>query len=369
MGTLIQRQRLSEADFRGAQFAETRSRSRATTSFCASPSRTWSRHCTRSTSRPARTFSRRTPSTPTRSARRITGRKPLSTRSTGAAAGSLCRAARRVAVLDPGRPRFVAGAMGPTNKTGSLSPDVNDPGSRSVRFEDLRLAYREQARGLIDGGVDLLLPETTFDTLNLKAAIFAIEELFEETGAAPAGDALGDGSPTVRDERSRARPSRPSGTRWPTPARSRWGSTAPWEREDMRPYVEEIGGLAVCWTSCYPNAGAAQRLRRVRRHARQHGGGARRFRAPGLGEHRRAAVGGTEPEHVAAIAEAVAGFRLGSAGSARPPASERPRALYHRPGDRFSMVGERTNVTGSPRFATLMRPGTWRAAWRSRASR
>jgi len=84
--------------------------------------------------------------------------------------------------LDPSRPRFVAGALGPTNKTASLSPDVNSPGYRAVTFDDLRLAYREQARGLIDGGADLLLVETIFDTLNAKAALFAIQELMEERG-------------------------------------------------------------------------------------------------------------------------------------------------------------------------------------------
>lgn len=84
--------------------------------------------------------------------------------------------------LDPSHPRFVAGALGPTNKTASLSPDVNNPGYRAVTFDDLRLAYREQARGLIDGGADLLLVETIFDTLNAKAALFAIQELMEELG-------------------------------------------------------------------------------------------------------------------------------------------------------------------------------------------
>lgn len=83
---------------------------------------------------------------------------------------------------DSSRPRFVAGALGPTNKTASISPDVNDPGARGTTFDELVAAYAEQAEGLLDGGVDLLLPETTFDTLNLKAALFAIEEVFERRG-------------------------------------------------------------------------------------------------------------------------------------------------------------------------------------------
>ena len=83
---------------------------------------------------------------------------------------------------NPGKPRFVAGSMGPTNRTASLSPDVNDPGFRAVNFDDLRLAYKQQAKGLIEGGVDMLLVETVFDTLNAKAALFGIQEIFDELG-------------------------------------------------------------------------------------------------------------------------------------------------------------------------------------------
>jgi 5-methyltetrahydrofolate--homocysteine methyltransferase len=97
-----------------------------------------------------------------------------------AAAEVARRAADAATAKDAARPRFVAGSMGPTNRTASLSPDVNRPGFRAVSFEDLERAYHEQARGLLEGGVDLLLPETTFDTLNLKAALFAIARCFDE---------------------------------------------------------------------------------------------------------------------------------------------------------------------------------------------
>ncbi len=92
------------------------------------------------------------------------------------------RAVEKAMGADPGRPRFVAGSMGPTNKTASLSPAVNDPAFRAVTFDQLAAAYSEQARGLLDGGADLLLVETVFDTLNAKAALFAIEDIFEQTG-------------------------------------------------------------------------------------------------------------------------------------------------------------------------------------------
>src|SRR5690606_24997611 len=91
-------------------------------------------------------------------------------------------AVEEVMKKDPHRPRFVAGAIGPTNRTASISPDVNDPGFRNVTFDELRLAYGEAARGLIEGGADILLVETIFDTLNAKAALFAIDEVFEELG-------------------------------------------------------------------------------------------------------------------------------------------------------------------------------------------
>src|SRR5207247_1179801 len=97
-----------------------------------------------------------------------------------AAAELAVRAARAATRRTPDRPRFVAGSMGPTNRTASLSPDVNNPAFRAISFDDLAEAYHEQARGLVDGGVDILMPETTFDTLNLKAALFAIARLFEE---------------------------------------------------------------------------------------------------------------------------------------------------------------------------------------------
>src|SRR6185437_6600515 len=99
------------------------------------------------------------------------------------AGAKLAREAARLASEEDGRPRFVAGALGPTNRTASLSPDVSNPGFRAVTFDQLRAAYSEQARGLLDGGADILLLETIFDTLNAKAAIYAIEELFDERGA------------------------------------------------------------------------------------------------------------------------------------------------------------------------------------------
>ena len=127
----------------------------------------------------------------------------------------------------PRMPRYVAGVLGPTNRTASLSPDVNDPGFRNVRFDELVATYSDAVRGLLDGGADLLLVETIFDTLNAKAALFAIETLLRGARFPGAGDDLRAPSPMPAAEPFRGRRPRPSGTRWRTPARSAWGSTAP----------------------------------------------------------------------------------------------------------------------------------------------
>ena len=155
---------------------------------------------------------------------------------------------------DPSKPRFVAGALGPTNKTASLSPDVNNPGYRAITFDELREAYREQARGLLDGGADLLLVETIFDTLNAKAALFAIQEYLDETG--------------------RTTPIMVSGTITDASGRTLSGQTTEaflisvshvpllsiglncaLGAAQLRPYLQVLSDQASCFTSAYPNAG------------------------------------------------------------------------------------------------------------------
>ena len=155
----------------------------------------------------------------------------------------------------PDRPRYVAGALGPTNRTASISPDVNDPGARNVTFDELVEAYLEQARGLVDGGADLLLVETIFDTLNAKAAIFALETLFEERGRRWPVIISGTITDASRTHPVRARSPRRSGTRCATPARSPSGLNCALGADEMRPYVAELSRVADCFVSCYPNAG------------------------------------------------------------------------------------------------------------------
>jgi 5-methyltetrahydrofolate--homocysteine methyltransferase len=271
------------------------------------------------------------------------------------------RAADAATAKDPARPRFVAGAIGPTNRTASLSPDVNDPGFRAVTFDQLVEVYTEQVRGLMDGGVDLLLPETTFDTLNLKAAIFAIEGEFERAGRRlPVMISV-----TITDRSGRTLSGQTLEAFWIAIEHARplsVGINCALGADDMRPYVEELAGLADCFVSLYPNAGLPNAF-----------GGyddTPAHMAGILGDFARSGflniVGGccgTTPAHIRAIAEAVAPH----APRRRPARATHARfsglePLRLGPGANFLMIGERTNITGSPKFARLVREGNFDAA-------
>ena len=268
------------------------------------------------------------------------------------AAARLARAAcDAMTERTPDRPRFVAGALGPTNRTASISPDVNDPGARNVTYDELVEAYLEQARGLVDGGADLLLIETIFDTLNAKAAIFALETLFEERGAPLAGDDLGHHHRRLRPHPVRAGhrgvlelgPARAAARRR-AQLRARRRRDAALPRRD-RPDRRLLRLLL-------PERRAAQRVRRVRRDARADGRD-RAASSPSSGLVN--IVGGccgTTPEHIAAMAA--------RRSTAAPRACRRDVAPALRLSglepltiDRDSLfvnVGERTNITGSARF-------------------
>ena len=155
----------------------------------------------------------------------------------------------------PDNPRFVAGALGPTPRTASISPDVNDPGARNVSFDELRAAYREQAEGLLEGGCDLFLVETIFDTLNAKAAIFALDELMEDTGERLPVIISG----TVTDASGRILSGQTVAAFWHSVRHARplaVGLNCALGAALMRPYVEELAKVAAdTWISCYPNAG------------------------------------------------------------------------------------------------------------------
>ncbi len=260
-----------------------------------------------------------------------------------------------------GRPRFVAGSLGPTNATASMSPDVNNPGFRARNFEDFREAYYEQARGLLDGGADLLMVETIFDTLNAKAALFAIEELFEARGErVPLIISV-----TITDASGRTLSGQTVEAFWNSVAHARpdiVGVNCALGAEAMRPYVEELAGIADCYISCYPNAGLPNEF-----------GGydeTPAHLAETLGDFAQAGwlnlVGGccgTTPAHIAAIAQAVDGATPHEPSQPPPhPRYSGLEALTIYPDTTFTVVGERTNVTGSARFRRLIKSGDYETA-------
>jgi 5-methyltetrahydrofolate--homocysteine methyltransferase len=181
------------------------------------------------------------------------GTEELATEIAGAAARIAREAADHVA-REQRRPTFVAGSLGPTNKTASLSPDVSRPEFRAITFDELVRAYGEQARALLDGGVDLLLVETIFDTLNAKAALFAIEEEFDRRATrVPVMISV-----TVTDKSGRTLSGQTIGAFWHSVAHARpfsVGLNCALGAAEMRPYLEELSSVAGCYVSCYPNAG------------------------------------------------------------------------------------------------------------------
>ncbi len=269
-----------------------------------------------------------------------------------AAAAVARRAADAYATSE--RPRFVLGALGPLNKTLSLSPDVNDPGFRAVTFEQVAAAYREQAVALIEGGVDALILETIFDTLNAKAAILAIRETFRE-GARRVPLLL---SVTITDRSGRTLSGQTLEAFWASVEHAEplvVGINCSLGGAEMRPYVEELSGLAPTYTHCYPNAGLPNPFGDYDETPE--------VTAGTLGEFARAGwvnvVGGccgTTPDHIRAIAAAVEGV----APRTVPERTRQTRfsgleAFVLRQDSNFTMIGERTNVTGSRRFARLIR--------------
>jgi 5-methyltetrahydrofolate--homocysteine methyltransferase len=265
------------------------------------------------------------------------------------------------AAREDGRRRFVAGALGPTNRTASISPDVNDPGFRAVTFDDLRRAYGEQIRGLVDGGADLLLIETIFDTLNAKAAVFAAEEHFAATGNRLPVMISG----TITDLSGRTLSGQTPTAFWHSLRHARpfaFGLNCALGADAMRPHLAEIGAVADTLVSAYPNAGLPNAFGQYDETPETMAAQIAGFAADGLIN----IVGGccgTSPAHIGAIAEAVAG---------KPPRVVPERTPFLRLSGLepftldetipFVNIGERTNVTGSARFRKLIKNADYAAA-------
>ena len=210
----------------------------------------------------------------------------------------------------PDKPRFVAGALGPTPRTASISPDVNDPGARNVSFDQLRDSYKEQAAGLLEGGCDLFLVETIFDTLNAKAAIFALDELMEETGERLPVVVSG----TVTDASGRILSGQTVGAFWHSVRHARplaVGLNCALGAALMRPYIEELSRLAgETFISCYPNAGLPNPMSETGFDETPEvtGGLMEEFAKSGF-LNIAGGCCGTTPEHIAAIAKRVGRYR------------------------------------------------------------
>ena len=256
---------------------------------------------------------------------------------------------------NPDKPRFVAGSIGPTNKTLSLSPDVEDPGYRAITFDQLKDAYLEQIRALAEGGVDILLIETIFDTLNAKAAIYAIHKFGEETGKQLPVMISG----TIVDQSGRTLSGQTTEAFWISVSHTKnllsVGLNCSLGSKQMRPYIEELANIATCHTSLYPNAGLPDEMGEYNETPD--------FMAEQLRDYAESnfvnIVGGccgTTPEHIKTIAEAAKEC------SPRKIPEQKPylrlsglEPLVVRPDTNFVNIGERTNVTGSRKFKRLIK--------------
>lgn len=268
------------------------------------------------------------------------------------------RIARQVAdaktLETPDRPRFVAGVLGPTSRTCSISPDVNDPGYRNITFDELVENYSEATRGLIEGGADLILIETIFDTLNAKAAIFAVQGVFEELGIELPIMISG----TITDASGRTLSGQTTEAFWNSVRHAKpisIGLNCALGAKELRPYLAELAAKADTHVSAHPNAGLPNAFGEYDETPEQMASVVEEFAASGLLN----IIGGccgTTPAHIQAIAEAVA--RYAPRSIPEIPKACRLSGLEPFTIDRSSLfvnVGERTNITGSAKFARLIR--------------
>ena len=271
------------------------------------------------------------------------------------------KAVDAVMAKNPQRPKFVAGAIGPTNRTASMSPDVNNPAFRAVTFDDLERAYYEQVRGLVDGGVDLLLVETVFDTLNAKAALFAVDRYCkEQQKTIPVMVSV-----TITDLSGRTLSGQLIEAFWNSISHAQLlsvGINCALGAKQMRPYIEELSSLAPVYISCYPNAGLPNAFGGFDETPDRMANDLRDFASNGWLNIVGGCCGST-PDHIRAISNAVADFPPHERVTV-PPLTRLSglEPLTIRPEVNFINIGERTNVTGSPKFSKLILNGDFEEA-------
>jgi 5-methyltetrahydrofolate--homocysteine methyltransferase len=284
------------------------------------------------------------------------------------------RLARRVAdewtAKTPDQPRFVAGSIGPTTKTLSISPDVNNPAFRAATFDEMKQAFKDQARGLIDGGSHLLLVETQIDTLNAKAALVAIDEVFEEQGVRLPLMI----SATLTDRSGRTLSGQTLDAFYLSVEHAKpfsVGLNCALGAREMRPYLAELSRAVEGYVSCYPNAGLPNAFGQYDEQPAETAGLIKEFAESGFVN----IIGGccgTTPDHIREIARAVEGLSPRVVGSSMPVGSSPLvgkltrlsglEPLVIRPDSNFQMIGERTNVTGSKKFERLVKARDWAGA-------
>ena len=271
------------------------------------------------------------------------------------------KAAQTFTEKEPNKPRFVAGIIGPTNRTASISPDVNDPGFRNVDFDTLVEAYTEAARGLIDGGADFILIETIFDTLNAKAAIYAVLKYFEDSGKKSPIMISG----TITDASGRTLTGQTPEAFWISVAHAEpfsIGLNCALGANDMRPHIEALSAIAPVHISAHPNAGLPNEFGEYDETPEAMAAVLRSFAESGIVN----IVGGccgTTPEHIRAIAEAVADVKPRSIPDIQEPLQlSGLEPFIHSPEMNFVNIGERTNVTGSRKFLRLIKEENYEEA-------
>jgi 5-methyltetrahydrofolate--homocysteine methyltransferase len=361
MGTMIQRARLAEEDYRGARFRDWPRELRGNNDLLSLTQPRLVRDIHTQYLQAGADVIETNTFNSTSIALADYGMQSLAREFNRAAAHLACEAAREWQRRTPGQPRFVAGVLGPTNKTASLSPDVNDPGFRAVTFEELVTAYGEAIEGLLEGGVDLLMVETVFDTLNAKAALFAIEQTFAARGVRLPLIVSG----TITDASGRTLSGQTTEAFYNSVRHARplaVGLNCALGAKELRPYVEELAGIAESYVSCHPNAGLPNAFGEYDDTPESMAGQAAEWARAGW-LNLAGGCCGTTPEHIRAIGEALRSI---------PPRTipERPRALRLAglepvtidERSLFVNIGERTNVTGSKAFARLILAGDYAGA-------
>ncbi|HEY8965541.1 MAG TPA: methionine synthase, partial [Candidatus Methylacidiphilales bacterium] len=361
MGTMIQRLKLEEADFRGERFKDWPSDLKGNNDLLVltKPEAIEAIHFAYFEAGAhiveTNTFNSTTVS------QADYGMESLARELNVAAARVARAAADRHRAKTPGKAAFVAGSIGPTSKTASMSPDVNNPGFRAVTYGQLVEAYVEQVEGLIEGGCDLLLVETIFDTLNAKAALYAIEEVFDKLGRRlPVMISV-----TITDASGRTLSGQTTEAFWNSVAHARpfsVGINCALGAKDMRPYIAELSRIAPCFVSCHPNAGLPNAFGGYDETPEQMTEVISEFARSGFLN----IVGGccgTTPDHIAALDKALAALpprAVPEADHFQHLSGLEPYTIGREPV--FTMVGERTNVTGSPKFSKLILAGDYDAA-------